>query len=236
MTVNWKYGVSRTATKRVRMTRKSAVIEEPVLNEVVAGDEDGDDGALPFPFPFPKNSKTLHSSHNNVYFNDDITNESAFELNRELRDCADKMRVVGMTHRSDPMPIWLHLTTNGGSLHAAMSIIDCMREIQRDGVKIYTVVDGFVASAGTLISVMGDRRYMNENAYMLIHELRSAFWGKMSDIKEEVGNLDKMMAHILRIYAERTRISKKSLEKLLSKDAIWDARECTQRGLVDEVR
>jgi ATP-dependent protease ClpP protease subunit len=100
---------------------------------------------------------------------------------------------------------------------------------------VYTVIDGFVASAGTLISTAGERRFVSKNAYMLIHELRSQFWGKMSEIEEEFSNLQKIMAHIIKHYTEHTKISRKQLDKILVKDSIWNATECIDHGIVDEV-
>lgn len=201
---------------------------------VAADSDDEDGGGLPFMLPRPP-SNTLHTSHNNVYFSDDVTSESAFALNRELRNVADKVRAIALLHRCPIAPVRLHLTTNGGSIHAALTVVDCIRALQRDGVEVHTVVDGFVASAGTLISIHGSHRFMQANAYMLIHELRSGFWGKMSDIRQELVNLDKMTHHLVGMYVERTKMSRKTLEKLLSKDAVWNAEESMKRGLVDEV-
>ena len=100
---------------------------------------------------------------------------------------------------------------------------------------LYTVVDGFVASAGTLISIAGKKRYILPNAYMLLHELRSGFWGKMSDMTEEMENLKKLMDHLIEFYSTHTPLSKKTLEKLLTKDSIWNAKECISRGVVSGV-
>ena len=100
---------------------------------------------------------------------------------------------------------------------------------------MYTVVDGFVASAGTLISLAGKKRFISKNAYMLLHELRSGVWGKMSSIEEEMENLKKIMEHITNYYTSKTSITKKSLDKLLVKDVIWNAEECVKRGVVDEI-
>jgi ATP-dependent protease ClpP protease subunit len=104
------------------------------------------------------------------------------------------------------------------------------------GVPIYTVVDGFVASAGTLISICGDKRFMLPNAYMLIHELRSEFWGKMTDIEEEIKNLKKTMEHVTSLYTKHTKLSSTQLDKILKKDAIWNVDECLSKGLIDEVK
>lgn len=197
--------------------------------------EEEEDGSpmVPFPIMFPKSSTTnVHAVHNRIYFNDDVTHDSMSALNRELRMMDDKMSVLSVTFQMDPPPIYLHLTTNGGEIYAAMSAIDCIQQLR---CPVYTVVDGFVASAGTLLSLAGKKRFIQPNAYMLIHELRSGMWGKMSDLTEEYDNLKKLMDHLIRFYSERTKITEKQLEKLLKKDTIWNATECIQKGVADAI-
>jgi len=70
---------------------------------------------------------------------------------------------------------------------------------------------------------------------MLIHELRSGTWGKMSVIEDEVENLKKMMGKIKEIYTEHTKLKKKDLDAILKKDNDWYADECLKNGLVDEL-
>ena len=196
-------------------------------------EEDDQQSILPFPLSFPKfSSANIHSIHNRIYFNDDITTESITALNKELRTLDEKMATISNMFRIDPIPIYLHLTTNGGEIYAAFSAIDCIQQMK---CPLYTVVDGFVASAGTLISIAGKKRYILPNAYMLLHELRSGFWGKMSDMTEEMENLKKLMDHLIDYYSTHTPLSKKTLEKLLTKDSIWNAKECISRGVVSEV-
>jgi ATP-dependent protease ClpP protease subunit len=132
----------------------------------------------------------------------------------------------------EKQPIYLHLTTDGGLIYSAFSVIDCIKSLS---VPVYTVIDGFVASAGTLISLAGEKRFMCENAYLLIHELRGGVWGKMSEVDEEHMNLKKIMEHLKKIYLDNTKIKKKDLDGILKKDLIWDVNECIEKGLVDEI-
>jgi ATP-dependent protease ClpP protease subunit len=189
-------------------------------------DDDGEDGFL------SHHGSTIYSHSNHIYFNDDITNESTFALNKELRTVESKLKTAAANLGIDAPPIYLHITTDGGLIHAAFSVVDCIEQLS---VPVYTVSDGFVASAGTLIALAGRKRYITRNGYMLIHELRSGVWGKMTSIEEEYQNLKKVMDHIVNFYAERTRISKKSLQSVLVKDLIWTADECLEKGLVHEV-
>ena len=216
------YGPKMNSSKKRKLVEQEAVLEE-------------EEESPPFPFPFmlPKSSNTnVHAVHNRIYFNDDITHDSVSALNRELRMMDDKLSVLGVTFQMDAPPIYLYLTTNGGEIYAAMSAIDCIKQLR---CPVYTVVDGFVASAGTLISLAGKKRFIQPNGYMLIHELRSGMWGKMSSLTEEYDNVKKLMSHLIQFYTEHTNLKEKHLEKLLVKDSIWNAEECIKRGIVDEV-
>ena len=55
---------------------------------------------------------------------------------------------------------------------------------------VHTYVDGFAASAATLLSLSGEKRFMTKNSLMLIHQLSSGFMGKFTEIKDENDNLD----------------------------------------------
>lgn len=171
---------------------------------------------------------TIYSFSNHIYFNDDINNNTAFKLNNALRLMESKLKSLNI----DNIPIYLHLTTNGGLIHAAFSIIDCMNSIS---LPIYTVIEGYVASAGTLISVSGEKRYISKNAYVLIHELRSGFWGKMSEMEEEMMNIKKIQEHLIHIYLNKTSLKKKKLNRILKKDIEWNAEEAIEFGIVDEI-
>ena len=72
-------------------------------------------------------------------------------------------------------PIKLYITSNGGYVYQVFSIIDTIKSLV---VPVHTICKGFVASAGTLLSLAGEKRFITKNSYMLIHELRAGTWGK----------------------------------------------------------
>lgn len=200
-------------------------------------DDDDDDEpssmpALPFLFPKLGASTHLYNTMNHIYFNDDINEETAFSLNRDLRAVKLRLSLFAVAHGipTDTTPIVLHITTNGGCIHSAFSIVDCITTL---GVPVHTIVEGFVASAGTLVSMSGAKRSIMPNAYMLLHEVRSGVWGKMSAIEEEIDNLRKLMNHITAYYVDRSHLTKTALKKILVKDTLWSAAECVSHGIVD---
>lgn len=177
-------------------------------------------------------SSNIYTIDNNIYFQNDIDYDSISELNREMREMQARLLEMSRSYNIEPPPIRLHLTTHGGMVHAALSAIDCINELTVD---VHTIIDGYVASAGTLISVCGNKRFMKRNATMLIHELRSEVWGKMSEIEDEMKNLRKMSDAIKEIYEECTNLSRSELRKILKHDINWDADTCLEKGLVDEI-
>jgi ATP-dependent protease ClpP protease subunit len=214
---------------------KDSTIVFSAKKSKVSNDESDDEG-IDFSKLFKRGSTEDNSYvvDNNIYFNDDITMETMNKLTKEIRSLDIKLAIMQVKMGLDePLPIKLHITSYGGSIHAAYK---CINAIKGTKTEVHTIVDGFAASAGTLISVVGDKRYINRCSMMLIHELRSTTtWNKMSELEGEIENLRKTMDQIKDIYAENTNMTRSELSKILKKDVDWDAEECLKRGLVDEI-
>ena len=173
----------------------------------------------------------IYTNYNHLYFSGDITSKSSFSLCKNLRILANGLKVDAIDRNINP-EIYLHITTDGGCIASAFSIIDCMEGL---GVPVNTVIDGSVSSAGTLISIHGKTRYICKNSYVLIHELRSGCWGKLAYIDDTYKNCIKIQEHINNFYLTKTQIGKKMLKDLLVKDLQFNADECIKMGIVDKI-
>ncbi len=129
-------------------------------------------------------------------------------------------------------PIKLYITSPGGLVYQVFSAIDTIQGMK---VPVHTICKGFVASAGTLLSLSGKKRYITENSFMLIHELRAGTWGKFTHMVESLENSRQLMEHIKSYYLTRTKITKEELDEQLKKDVTWNAQVCLDKGLVDEI-
>ena len=134
-------------------------------------------------------------------------------------------------------PIKLHINSPGGGIFACFSFIDFMTQMKKkyNWLKFTSIVEGRAASAGTLMSVVCDRREITEYGFMLIHQLSSATWGKYYDIKDDVENLDSLMDKIRTIYRTHTNVPFNELEEILKHDLYWDSKKCLEYGLVDAI-
>ena len=128
--------------------------------------------------------------------------------------------------------IKLYITSSGGLVYQVFSAIDTIQGLK---VPVHTICKGFVASAATLLSLAGKKRYITENSFMLIHELRMGAWGKFSYMSESIENSKQLMDHIKSYYINRTNIDADELDEQLKKDVTWNAETCLEKGLVDEI-
>jgi ATP-dependent Clp protease protease subunit len=133
--------------------------------------------------------------------------------------------------KNDPI-IELHIQSTGGALMPAFYITDLIKIID---TPIHTYVDGYCASAASLIAVAGDKRFMTNHSAILIHQLSAATSGKFQEIQAEVSNLALFMTQVRELYTQYTNIDKKTLELLLNTDKWLDSKTCLQFSLVDYI-
>jgi len=200
-----------------------------------AENDDDDEPGIDFSRLFKKNSPEENSYvvDNNIYFTDDITMDTINKLIKQIRLLEKKLIMMGINLKISPPPIILHITSNGGSVIAALKCINLIKSLTVD---IHSVIDSFAASAATLISVCCNKRLMNKYSSLLIHELRSqTSWNRLSDLQDEIGNMTKMMEQLKDIYADHTNMSRSQLSKILRRDIEWSPEEALKNGLIDEI-
>ena len=180
----------------------------------------------------PPADKHIAVHENKIYYYAGVNRESASELNKKIGELESKSSTLGYNLDIDPPTLKLMINSGGGSITAGISSMDT---ILRCKVPVHTYVDGFCASAATFISVVGKKRYMSRNSYMLIHQLSGNFWGKYSEFEDEKQNLDLMMKTIKDVYKKYTKLPMKKLDEILKHDLMWDANTCLEYGLVDEI-
>lgn len=194
-----------------------------------ADDEDGDDDD---DIDASKIEKNVYRENNHIYFYTEIDRSSILKLNALLREGEEYCIITSLKLKIPNVPIYLHIYCNGGYIYSAFSCIDT---IERCSVPVYSVIEGATASAGTLISVVCEKRFICPSAHMLIHQLNSGCWGKMSEIEDEYKNISELMNKITDIYVKHTKIPKNKLKALLKHDLWLDAKTSINYGLADAV-
>lgn len=198
-----------TTTKRPRF----AVVEESSSDEEDAGGVEG-----------------VTTEGASVYFYAEVSRKTVLKLVQ----CLAKATNHALRHAEDvnTCSIYLYIHSGGGDAFAGLSAFD---HIRNNRVHVVTVIDGYVASAATFLVLGGEHRVAMKHSTMLIHQLSTGFWGKFSDLIDEVQNSKSLMDTIKQVYADHTCMSKKKIECLLSKEKNMHAEKCLSLGFVHEL-
>jgi len=187
------------------------------------------------PVVTPAVPKILETVRNRIYFYAEIERDNILRLIKELREKIDGLTWAAHADKWPGLPpIHLYIQSYGGGLLTGLSAMDNILTF-REEVPIITVVNGYCASAATLLSIVGSQRLILENSYMLIHQLSSGMWGTYEELQDDKANVDSFMKTIYRIYNKHTTIPKKKLKEILKHDLWFDAKTCLKYGLVDEI-
>ena len=204
-----------------------------MMNKEPKHDEEADEECAKTP---KKLEEEIYRELNHIYFSTGVNDKSCDRIKKLFREYKEE---IGEFQKSDivtitPKPVILHINSCGGSVHSSFALYDFIIKF-KEQIDVYTVVDGVAASAATIISIAGTKRFITPSSYMLIHQLSTFMGGTYEQIKDEMENCNKIMNKIIQMYGKHTKINKKKIPKLLKHDLWWSAEECKKNGLIDEI-
>jgi len=169
----------------------------------------------------------------NIYFYDEVTSETILYLNSELKKLETKLLMESFKRDMPPARINLYVQSDGGDLLASFSTMDIIKSLK---VPVHTYVHGLAASAATMITVVGARRFITQNSSVLIHQLRSDLYGTYENQKDMIESNAKFMKMMVDVYRKYTTLSTEMLSDILKRDIILNAKEALKYGIVDEIQ
>lgn len=220
-----KKSTDSTENKKSKESKKNHdEFSEDMLENLMARDVGADD----------------NDYNNNEYFlYSDISVQTVMSILKFIKNAEKRWKAFlsdysDLVETAEPKPLKIFINSNGGEIFAAIPLIDAIKNCT---IPVHTYVEGIAASAASLISMAGHKRFITKNSFMLIHELRTGVEGKYSDIMDEKENCDKLMGVIKNSYLTRTngKLAPKVLEKILKRDILLSSTECVDYGLVDEI-
>lgn len=188
------------------------------------GQEQDDDEALP-----PKHDISVFG--NKIYFYCEVSKASVKALFMRMNELELSLANESVKFGFSPV-IELHIHSEGGDLLAGMAAHDVLRASK---ATIHTYIEGEASSAASLIALAGKRRYITANSLVLIHQLRTMFSGKHTDLKDELASSNKMMRCMIDIYVRSTRMKRGQVNRMIKREEYLTSRECVELGIVDEV-
>jgi ATP-dependent protease ClpP protease subunit len=193
----------------------------------------------PFKSLFSQNQDTdVYLEDNHLYFKTDVDSDSINKLCSLIRKYVQHIRELEVDTKIaqvNPKPLYLHITTYGGDLYQSFLAYDY---IKSSPVPIYTIIEGYSASAGTVMSLGGVTRYITPSSVMLIHQLSTWTGGKYEEIADDFENSKEDMERLKDLYYKecKGKMTKREITEELKHDRWWKADKCVKKGLCDEIQ
>ena len=154
-------------------------------------------------------------------------------LCKEITKLESFLQKMKMQYKLNEDPkIYLHIQSDGGDAYAGLSAMDFLNRCK---IPIVTIIDGFVASAATFILLGGSEIKMSRHSHILIHQIRTEFWGKFDELCDEMKNSENLMYMVRNIYKSNSSMPKKVIDSLLKKELYISCEECLKYKIVDEI-
>lgn len=164
------------------------------------------------------------------YLSDEINQSVARDVNTWILDSNFQQK---RTYEN----LTLMITSPGGDLFSAFSIIDVMRA---SSVPIHTVGLGLIASAGLMIFISGQQgeRLITPNTMILSHQWSAGSYGKEHELIAAARGFDMITKRVITHYRKCTKLSEKVIrEKLLPPQDVWvTPEEALEYKLTDKVK
>ena len=126
----------------------------------------------------------------------------------------------------------LYINSMGGSVKEALGIVNALR---RCPARVTAYVDGFAASAASVITQGADEILMPRNTCMMLHNARWVTEGNPKELRKSADDLEVINTTIISSYASRAgnKLSAAMLRKILDEETWLTAEDCVKYGLAD---
>lgn len=142
-------------------------------------------------------------------------------------------------HDSDEkLTITYIVDSPGGCVTSVLKFVDFIRMAKEryPYVEFVSVITGLVASAGTIMCIVADKRYMTRNSHAMIHELSAGKMGKYTHLVSHTSFLTKLHDILVDIYLEKSQQQKERLIDLLKNETWFSAQQYKEFGFVDDIK
>lgn len=131
-------------------------------------------------------------------------------------------------------PVLLYVNSPGGAVYEAFGIIDIINLLYSRGCEVYTIGNGFCASAGALILCSGIKRYITPNCRVMIHQPLGGMRGQVTDMEIQAKEALYLKKRLIEMLMQRTGQPYDIICSSVERDRYMSAHEAIDFGIVDD--
>lgn len=161
-------------------------------------------------------------------FGEDVNTESVTEA----------MVTLAEWYRHDPeTAIEIVFTSPGGYCLQGLGFYDFIRDLVRQGASIETRAVGYACSMAGVLLQAGSTRSISRNSWLMIHEVSSTTWGKVSELVDDLTFMKRLQTQCFKVLASRSVLTRSEImERCERKDWWLSSSEALTLGFVDTIR
>jgi ATP-dependent Clp protease protease subunit len=133
---------------------------------------------------------------------------------------------------SDAAEITVRINSPGGDVFDGFAIYNLLAQ---HPAKINVKVDGWAASAASVIAMAGDTVEMAANALMMIHNPWTMAIGDSANMRKTADLLDQIKGSILTTYKSKTDMDETDIAGLMDAETWFDAQGAIEAGFASAI-
>lgn len=160
-----------------------------------------------------------------IYVQGTINEESATEFIREI---------IELNRQDDTEPIKVLISSGGGSVVHGLAEYDA---IVSSKAPVWTYCIGTAYSMAAILFAAGKKRMILRNSKVMLHQplIGENPGGNASSVKSMSDSLMQTKNQLVEILAKHTGMTKKQIDKHISYDHYYTAKEAIEAHLADEI-
>ena len=158
-----------------------------------------------------------------IYLDEEVDEFSMGWINRAI---------MLMVDLDDKAPIEVYINCFGGSVYDGLGLYDILSNIN---VPIHTYCVGSAMSMALLLFLAGDVRVATPNSTFMAHSLSAGMGGKLSEMKVDMKESERLHKVLVKILADNTLKSEKWWEaEIKHEDKYYDVKRAKELGIIIE--
>ncbi len=181
--------------------------------------------------------KFVYTIGNEIHFTAGINKISIQEIIRQMTKLIHDHKKKS-DEESEKLNIIYTVDSPGGSVTSILKFVDFISLAKKKYpfVEFTSIITGLTASAGTIMAIVADKRYMTKNAHAMVHELSSGNQGKYTEFRSYCRFLDQLHEKLVNIYCDKTKKSREEVESIMRNETWFSADEYLKYGFVEEIK
>jgi ATP-dependent protease ClpP protease subunit len=132
----------------------------------------------------------------------------------------------------DVKNVTVRINSPGGDVFAALAISSILRD---HPASITALIDGYCASAATIITAFADRSQASTNSMFVIHNTSTVAAGDYRVMDKASEILRKANANLIDVYTKKTGIEPAALQEMMDEETWMTGAEAVEQGFIDEL-